>query len=519
VSLARLGSWVAALVLLALLCLVAPASAASVDGDFDGDGVSDLAIGAPGEDLGVEGAETSDAGAVNVVYGAPHGLRVGRNQLWTEDDTGVVGSRPGDEFGTALAAGDFDGDGFADLAIGAPGRAVVSATDAGGVVVLFGRGRGLSARDALFFGPGTAPGGVVPGLRFGSVLAAGDVGGGREDDLAIGIPSYLSGTGSVAIKLGGEDFTIETQFVSDQFVAGEEGEPGDEWGAALAIGDVGHGGRDDLAIGVPGEDIGTATDGGKAAVLYGRRAGPDEPSADVLDESDLGQAIEPGDRFGEALAVGELGKGSLGDLAVGAPREDSRGSADGGAVGIFYGHPGGLTEATKVLSERSAGLDAVEAGDRFGAALAAADLGRGRRDDLAVGASLEDAVGDDEGAVGVVYGRGRGLSRKGSLMLSAGACRFEPRDGAEMGAALAAGEFGDGARDDLVIGLPNVFAGVAGRAAEGAVCPLYGGAKGLERSTTQGLISQEFGLRDDAETGDLFGAALAPPAGLRLTLP
>jgi hypothetical protein len=516
---ARLGSWVAALLLLAGLGVVAPASAATVDGDFDGNGISDLAIGAPGEDVGVEGTETSDAGAVNVVYGSPHGLRVGRNQLWTEDDTGVVGSGASDEFGTALAAGDFDGDGISDLAIGAPGRAFGNAADAGGVVILFGRGRGISARNALFFGPGTAPGGVAPGMRFGSVLAAGDVGGGRKDDLAIGIPSYLSSTGSVAIKLGGDDFTVETQFVYDRFVPGEEGEPGDEWGAALAIGDVGRSGRDDLAIGIPGEDIGTTVDGGKAAVLYGARTGPDQPSADVLDESDLGRAIEPGDRFGEALAVGELGKGSFGDLAVGAPLEDSRGAVDGGLVGVFYGKPDGLTEATEVLSERSAGLDAVEAGDRFGAALAAADLGRGRRDDLAVGAPLEDAVGDDEGAVGVVYGRGRGVSRVGSLMLSAGACRFEPRDGAEMGAALAAGDFGGGARDDLVIGLPNVFAGVAGRAAEGAVCPLYGGAKGLERSTTQGLISQEFGLRDDAETGDLFGAAVAPPAGLRLTLP
>jgi FG-GAP repeat len=518
VTSARLGIALAA-PLLAILGLTAPASAATVDGDFDGDGVSDLAIGAPGEDVGVEGAETTDAGAVNVVYGSPHGLRVGHNQLWTEDDTGIVDSEAGDEFGTALAAGDFDGDGFADLAIGAPGRASGSAADAGGVVVLFGRGRGLSARNALFFGAGTGPGGAASGNRFGSVLAAGDIGGGREDDLAIGVPAYLNRTGSVAIRVGGEDFAVETQFVYDQFVLGEEGEPGDEWGAALAIGDVGRSGRADLAIGVPGEDIGTAADGGKVAVLYGRRAAPDQPSADVIDEWDLGQAIEPGDRFGDALAVGELGKGSLGDLAVGAPREDIAGAVEGGVVGVFYGKPAGLTEATGVLSERGAGLDAAEAGDRFGAALAAGGLGRAGRDDLAVGAPLEDAVGDDEGAVGVVYGRARGLSRKGSLMLSAAACRFAPRDGAEMGAALAVGEFGNGAPDDLAVGLPNAFAGVAGRASEGAVCPLYGGAKGLEQSTTQGLISQEFGLRDDAEAGDLLGAALAPTAGRRITLP
>ena len=518
-SRARFASRVAAVLLITLLGAVATASAATVDGDFDGDGVSDLAIGAPGEDVGLEGEETTDAGAVNVVYGSPGGLRVGRNQLWTEDDTGTVDSDPGDEFGAALAAGDFDGDGFADLSIGAPGRAFGGAADAGGVAILFGRRQGLSARNALFFAADTAPGGAVPGARFGSVLAAGNVGGGREDDLAIGVPTDDAGTGTVAIKLGGEDFAAETRFVYDRFVAGEDGEPGDEWGAALAIGDVGGTGRDDLAIGVPGEDLASAADGGKVAVLYGARGGPGELTAGVLDESDLGQAIESGDRFGEAVATGEVGSGALGDLAVGAPREDSGGALDGGVVGVFYGKPAGLTEATEVLSERSAGLDAVEAGDRFGAALAAGGLGRSGRDDLAVGAPLEDAVGDDEGAVGVVYGRARGLSRNGSLMLSAAACRFAPRNGAEMGAALAVGEFGDGAPDDLVVGLPNAFAGVAGRAAEGAVCPLYGGAKGLEQSTTQGLISQEFGLRDDAEAGDLLGAALAPTAGRRITLP
>jgi hypothetical protein len=88
-------------------------------GFFDS-GPSDLAIGAPFEDLGT----ATNAGAVNVVYGSNTGL-VGRNQTLTQGSPGVVGNaESGDLFGAALARGiffnNFNGDDFTDLAIGAP---------------------------------------------------------------------------------------------------------------------------------------------------------------------------------------------------------------------------------------------------------------------------------------------------------------------------------------------------------------------------------------------------------------
>src|SRR5207253_10766060 len=87
--------------------------------DFNGDGFPDQAIGAPSEDLG----SLDDAGAVNVLYSSATGLQTDApaDQLWTQDSTDVEDqAESGDRFGFALVGADFNGDGFADLAIGAP---------------------------------------------------------------------------------------------------------------------------------------------------------------------------------------------------------------------------------------------------------------------------------------------------------------------------------------------------------------------------------------------------------------
>lgn len=93
-------------------------------GDFNSDGYSDLAVGVPEEDLG----SVTDAGAVNVIYGSASGLSPNtpiQNQFWTQSAAGLKASQPGNFFGTALATGDFNDDGFADLAVGEIGRAHV----------------------------------------------------------------------------------------------------------------------------------------------------------------------------------------------------------------------------------------------------------------------------------------------------------------------------------------------------------------------------------------------------------
>ena len=116
--------------------------AAVAAGDFNNDGIDDLAIGVPAE--GFSGLD--DAGVVQVFYGSSGGVGIAGNQLWDQSAPGILGSaESGDFFGISLATGDFDNDGFEDLAIGVAGEAIGTLPQAGAVNVLYGSPSGLAA--------------------------------------------------------------------------------------------------------------------------------------------------------------------------------------------------------------------------------------------------------------------------------------------------------------------------------------------------------------------------------------
>jgi FG-GAP repeat len=173
----------------------ATTSRVALRADFNGDGAADLAIGAPGEN--------NSAGAVHVLYGsAPTGLTATGSQLWWQDSPGIAGdTEPGDEFGSALTAGDFNGDTQADLAIGAPGENGF----AGLVHVLYGsEPAGLTATGSQVWSqnsPGIA-GGSEPDDIFGEALAAGDFNGDGAADLAIGAPGENDFAGLAHVLYG-----------------------------------------------------------------------------------------------------------------------------------------------------------------------------------------------------------------------------------------------------------------------------------------------------------------------------
>ena len=196
----KLRALLALVVSLAVLSLFAqPALAAPLVTDFNGDGFADLAVGVPGEDTG--------AGAVQVLYGSSTGLSTA-DQLWTQDDALTDTSEAGDAFGSALATGDFNGDGFTDLAVGVPLEDVEAIGNAGAVNVLYGSSIGLTDDGAQFWTQDSTDieDSSEADDNFCTSLAAGDFDGDGRSDLAIGVPSEdveaVANAGAVNVLYG-----------------------------------------------------------------------------------------------------------------------------------------------------------------------------------------------------------------------------------------------------------------------------------------------------------------------------
>ena len=176
------------------LTLLLSATARAGVGDFNNDGFADLVIGSPEEDLGAVDA----AGVVNVLPGSAAGLTAAGDQLWHQDSPGIQDTAEmGDQFGEAFATGDFDGDGFDDLAIGAYVDSVAAIAGAGAVNVLPGSAAGLTdIGDQLWHqDSGSILDAAEAGDLFGAALAAGDFNGDGFFDLAVGAPLELGRCG------------------------------------------------------------------------------------------------------------------------------------------------------------------------------------------------------------------------------------------------------------------------------------------------------------------------------------
>ena len=415
-------------------------------GDFDDDGFTDLAIAVPWEDTG-----DTNAGAVNVLYGAAGGLSSAGNQMWTQDSVNIAGdSEFGDVFGGDLAAGDFDSDGYADLAIGVPWEDETVADD-GAVNVIYGSASGLHwLGNQVWSQDSVGVGGTnEPGDNFGLNLAAADFGNTAHADLAIGVP-YENGAGaddgSVQVLYGtGGGLSAGGNQVWTQDSAGIGGgsEAGDRFGSSLAAANLGNSFHADLAIGVPYEDQANVDDGA-VNVIYGSAGGLSSVGNQVWsqDSGGIGGGCDPGDRFGFSLAAANFGNSTQADLAIGVPYE-FQSFAEDGAVNVIYGAAGGLNAAgNQVWSQDSAGIFGVrEAGDRFGWSLTAANLGRTVQADLVIGVPFEDQPTENDGSINVIYGATAGLNQAGNQVWdqnSVGILGDQEEDD-NFGSSLAAG--------------------------------------------------------------------------------
>ncbi|MGS2612958.1 hypothetical protein ACVCAH_00245 [Micromonospora sp. LZ34] len=383
---------------------------ALVAGDFNGDRYDDLAIGDMDE---VDPGNKAHAGGVWVIPGSSTGLVVDSAVHFNQSSPGVPdGPENYDRFGAALAAGDINGDGRDDLAIGAYGESIGSKADAGAVTVLFGGSTGLTATGAQYLQQDQAavPGAAERGDQFGFTLAIGKVDNNRYNDLVIGAPREndgvsWDGSGMVTLMWGSPSGVSSTgaTAVTGAGVGPAIGHSETiAWylGDALAIGDVNGDGLGEVVAGAPGAQT-PHLNGGLVAVFTGRSGGLSASAVRIITQRTAGVPGDPEDedRFGGTLATGDVTGDGRADVLIGAPGEAIGSRTEAGMVTLLKGSASGLTGSGAQGFDQNHQIlpDTAESGDKFGASVALLNLNGDPGYDAVVASTGEEVAGDIAG--------------------------------------------------------------------------------------------------------------------------
>ena len=413
-------------------------------GDLNRDGTADLVMGAPGgagpTGVDADGDGTVDPlglparGEVYVLFGgrvrtSPFDLRrpdptKSRADLW------ILGVDAGDRLGGTLAIGDVDGDGSADLVMGANGGdgAGNGRTNCGEVHVLLGssspfvdgtRNLRTQPANALIYGPaydfdldGTFN--RVPDEQgsIGGVLATGRMDADARDDIAVQFPkgrgagaTPRAAAGEVVVVFGATPFPATTDLNASLPARVYGGDPSDGAGADIAFGDVDGDGQQDLLVGVPNGD-GLDADGtsrldcGEVAVVWGPRSVG--TSLDLkLFPSGSGFLVlgkEADDGLGQRVALGDLDGDGRRDLVMSAPFADGPDGTRLGAGELWVRYGDGTKPASNVDFRNAGGpvLWGRAQSDTLGLSLALADIDKdGTRQEILVGAPFADLPDPD----------------------------------------------------------------------------------------------------------------------------
>ena len=332
--------------------------AALAAGDIDGDGFTDLVVGAPDEDLGT----AIDAGKVHVFRGGPGGPRYDHS-VTQVDGNGT--NETGDRFGASVAVANLTASTIAELVIGAPGDRITQAfsgaqVKAGAVYVLHEDPSQLFAvpPTRLVFAFGAASD------QFGATLAVGRIDGGLNDDLAVGSP----GGSRVFVYEGRTPPEDQAQWSAMAlYRQAVTGAAGDQFGASLLISNVSGNAWGEVVVGAPNAASGT----GRVMIYKLATATLADPTPLALAQTVVpNDTQEAGDEFGASLVAFQRDSTTTQlDLIVGSPGENN----DAGMITLYRGETAGVTAVSNLLQSAFV-LQMSEAGDRFGASLAAGQL-------------------------------------------------------------------------------------------------------------------------------------------------
>jgi hypothetical protein len=355
-------------------------------GDFNRDGRSDVVVGAPKNDAGQALPANKDTGRA-YVFVTPS---TGPANTAAASVPQFTGEAFGDRFGASVAAGDVNGDGRADVVVGATdndaggdkaGRAYAFVTPATGVASV-----GAAAATAVFTGTSANDklGKAVLAPRMNADTRADVVVGSGRDGGAVYV--FLSGSTGPASALDGN---ANARYSAEA--------AGDDFGESIVATRLNRDAIDDLIVGASNNDAG-GTEAGRAYVFITPASGPVNAGAATA-RSILTGAVA-GDNFGGAVGVVDVNGDHVNDVAVGARNNDSLVNAGGRAYAFRSGSAG---PATASASTAFAQYGGDFAGGFLGAAVGGADLNNDGIVDIVAGATGDDSGGLSAGRAYAIY--------------------------------------------------------------------------------------------------------------------
>lgn len=443
----------------------------SVVGDVNGDGYADVLVGARRYANG-----QSSEGAAFLFFG-------GAGPMNTTVDVILEGNQVDAELGhTVAAAGDVNGDGYADILIGAPLYDVAVGNSGAAFLYPGGRGAFDAVTDAFLSAASNG--------RMGFSVSGGDVNRDGYADVVVGAPSFDAGVvdeGAAFVYFGGGD-GIEG-IAAGQVTAAQGGA---QSGHSVALGDVNGDGFADRVVGAFGFDRPGFTNSGAVFIYFGNNG-----SFNAVADAQLG--INQVDaRFGASVAVGDVNGDGFADVLVGAPEWDD-GQTNEGGVFVYLGGPGPFNTVADLV------LQSDQANAQLGSSVTVlGDVNGDGLNDFGAGAEFFDNGSSDEG-IALVYFGGRILSG-----VSVGLLEVNQGSAFLGGSMAGAGDVnGDGFADVLVGGIGFDATGASN---SGVVQVYFGGAGTAFNAVADASLTSTSGARlgsSVSSAGDFNGDGYA----------